>query len=65
MGALVESDIRLERVKLLNIGRLPGQYRALIIEKIFDLNATEASSVLTCRGDWNTPLHSINPTKKI
>ncbi len=47
--------------------RPPGQDRTLI-NRIYDLIATEVSGVLICGGDWNVQLHpnldSTNPTKR-
>ncbi len=65
---LVRGTLDSKEVTLLNIYRPPGQDRTLI-DRIFDLIATEVSGVLICGGDWNAQLHptldSLNPTKKM
>jgi len=65
---LVRGTLDSKEVTLLNVYRPPGQDK-ILINRIFDLIATEASGVLICGGDWNVQMHpsldSSNPTKKI
>lgn len=65
---LVRGTLDSKEVTLLNVYRPPGQDKTLI-NRIFDLIATEVSGVLICGGDWNVQLHptldSTNPTKRV
>lgn len=53
---LVKGTLDSKELTLLNVYRPPGQDSTLI-NRIFDLIATEVSGVLICGGDWNVQLH--------